>query len=319
VNGGPAVRDLRRDEGERTATVRRPAAALARPAGWGRRIAALRAPLARMWPFLRIAAFVVAIAIVAVMARRAYHSVDLGALSLWALAASLPFTMVWWVLLARGWALLVTGESRRGDVSMWFRTQAVRYLPGGIWAPASRATLLPGSLSDKLATVGAENVIALCAALAVGGATFALDGQVWWLPLALVAAVPAIAARFVTNHSRVTAARAVRVLGNDGAAFVAYAVAAVLVQQAVSGRTDAFAVAAAAAIAWGAGLIVVVAPSGLGVREVVYVALLSDRFASGQATTAAVTLRGVTVVAELLFLVLLGRPRPEDARPPVDG
>ena len=52
-------------------------------------------------------------------------------------------------------------------------------------------------------------------------------------------------------------------------------IAAVLVQTAVSGRLDdPFAVAGAAAVAWAAGLVVVIAPSGIGVREVVYVALL---------------------------------------------
>jgi glycosyltransferase 2 family protein len=310
------VRDLGRDDGERAVTVPRPPVPFGRPASRLRRIAQLREPIMRIWPVLRIAAFAAAIGIVAVMAVRAYHSVDLGALSLWALAAALPCTMLWWVLLARGWALLVTGTSRRGDVSMWFRTQAVRYLPGGIWAPASRATLLPGTLSDKLATVGAENVIALCAALAVGGAAFTLGGQVWWLPLVLVAGVPVVAARFVAGHSRVTAARVLPVSWNNAVAFVAYAAAAVLVQQAVSGRTDVFTVAAAATIAWGAGLVVVIAPSGLGVREVVYVALLTDRFSSAQATTAAVTLRGVTVLAELIFLLLLGRPTPDAERPP---
>jgi uncharacterized membrane protein YbhN (UPF0104 family) len=205
----------------------------------------------------------------------------------------------------------VTGRAKRNDVSMWCRTQAVRYLPGGIWAPVSRATLLPGTLTDKLATVGAENVIALCAATVVGSVAFAASGRMLWLPLVLVAAVPVIATRFLSARSRVSAARVIPVLCNDTAAFVAYAIAAVLVQQAVSGRTDLLLVAAAACMAWGAGLVVVIAPSGLGVREAVYIALLSGRFTSAEATTGAVVLRAVTILAELIFLVLLGRPTPE--------
>jgi hypothetical protein len=302
--------DVEPHEGEAAVTVGRAPAPYTASAG-RQRLARARDAVMRVYPILRVLAFVVAIGIVAVMAVRAYRSVNVDKLSTGSLALSLPFCMVWWVLLARGWALLVTGRSKRNDISMWCRTQAVRYLPGGIWAPVSRATLLPGTLTDKLATVGAENVIALCAATVVGAVAFAASGRFVWLPLVLVAAVPVITTRFLASRSRVSTARVVPVLWNDTAAFVAYAIAAVLVQNAVSGRTDLLLVAAAACMAWGAGLVVVIAPSGLGVREVVYIALLSGRFTSAEATTGAVVLRAVTIVAELIFLVLLGRPTPE--------
>ena len=48
---------------------------------------------------------------------------------------------------------------------------------------------------------------------------------------------------------------------------------------------------------------VVVAPSGLGVREVVYVGLLAGALAKGEPAAGAVVLRLVTIVAELLVLV----------------
>jgi hypothetical protein len=72
-------------------------------------------------------------------------------------------------------------------------------------------------------------------------------------------------------------------------------------------------VAGAAAIAWAVGLVVIIAPSGVGVREVVYVALLSHAFGRPELTAAAVTLRVVTIVAELGVLLVAGRPA---ARPP---
>lgn len=274
-------------------------------------MATIRRLIAWLMPFmplLRLLAFVAAIGIVAVMTYRARNTVNLDQLALWPMAVAVPATMVWWVLLARGWSLLVTGRSRRGDVAHWCRTQAIRYLPGGIWAPMSRATLLPGTVPDKLATVGAENVIALCAAAAIGGIGMAASGHLIWLPLALAPLVPPIATRVIGERSRVTAARAIHVTWNDTVAFLSYTVAAVLVQYAVSGRTDVAAVAGAAALAWAAGLVVVIAPGGLGIREVTYVALLSGTFVSAEATTAAVALRGVTVLAELICLMLLGRP-----------
>lgn len=295
-----------------------PQAAVALPAAAPTRSLAGRswARIAPLIPVLRVLAFVAAVAIVVVMSVKAVRAVDFGALELWPLAVATVCAVGWWVLLARGWALLVTGTAKRGDVSVWCRTQAIRYLPGGIWAPASRVTLLPGTLTDKLATVGAENVIALCCAAAVGGAAFALGGRIDWLPLAIVIAAPVAAARLIQSRSRVSTARALLVTWNDTIGFIGYAVAAVLVQSAVSGRTDVFAVAGAAAVAWAAGLVVVIAPSGLGVREVVYVALLSGTFSNSEATTAAVTMRLVTIVAELAVLVVLGRPTPDAERPP---
>jgi uncharacterized membrane protein YbhN (UPF0104 family) len=93
------------------------------------------------------------------------------------------------------------------------------------------------------------------------------------------------------------------------AGFLAYAAAAVLAQTAVSGWEDPLAVAGAAAVAWGAGLVVVIAPGGLGVRELVYVALLAGTVPSAEAGVAAVTLRLVTVAAELAVLLVAGRHR----------
>jgi glycosyltransferase 2 family protein len=269
-------------------------------------------------PLLRVLAFAAALAIVVVMAVRAVQDVDLGEVTAWPLAVAFPFAVAWWVLLARGWALLVAGRTKRRDLSTWCRTQSIRYLPGGFWTPASRVALLPGTLFDKLSTVGAENVIALCAALAVGGAAFAVDGSFVWLPIVLALGVPFFVAPLVAGRSRVTRARVLPVAANDTVAFLAYVTAAVLVQAAVSGQWSPFAVAGAAALAWAAGLVVVIAPSGIGVREVVYVALLSGTFSEGEAAAAAVALRLLIVLAELAVLVLLGRPtadeEPEEAQ-----
>jgi hypothetical protein len=309
------------DEDGRPLTEDRHPAAVALPVAAPARSGMERtwARIAPMLPVLRVLAFVAAVAIVVVMSVRAVRAVDFGALEVWPLPIAIACAVLWWVLLARGWALLVTGTSRRSDVSVWCRTQAIRYLPGGIWAPASRVTLLPGTLSDKLSTVGAENVIALSAAAAIGGAAFAAAGKLEWLPLAVVVAAPVVASRLISSRSRVTPARALHVTWNDALGFVAYAIAAVLVQTAVSGRTDVFAVAGAATIGWAAGLVVVIAPSGLGVREVVYVALLSGTFSNSEATTAAITMRLVTVVAELAVLVLLGRPTAETEHQTAEG
>jgi hypothetical protein len=273
-----------------------------------RRPGRVLASLARFLPALRVLAFVAAVVIVGAMAVRAGRDVDVRDVAWWPLVPAFVAALAWWLLLARGWALLVGGRWRRSDVGTWCRTQALRYLPGGIWAPASRAVVVRGTLLDKLTTVGAENVIGLCAALAVGGVALATAGDPRWLPLVLVLAAPVVAARFAGRRTRITPRRALDAIWNYLAAFVAYVLAAVLVQTAVSGFDEPLAVAGAAALAWSAGLVVVIAPSGLAVREVVYVALVAGTFPEADLVAAAVVLRVVTVLAELAILLAAGRP-----------
>jgi uncharacterized membrane protein YbhN (UPF0104 family) len=86
----------------------------------------------------------------------------------------------------------------------------------------------------------------------------------------------------------------------------------VLVQVAVSGLRDPIYplyVAGAACVAWAVGLVVVFAPGGVGVRELVYVWMLSGLYPRAELQAAAVTSRLVTVCAELAVLALVSRPR----------
>ncbi len=250
----------------------------------------------------RALGFVAALAIVGYVAYRAIRDAPPRHLDWPLLVPAAAAALVWWTLLARGWALLMSGAWTRADAVTWCRTQALRYLPGGIWAPASRLAVVGGSARVRLSTVAAENVGALCAALAVGGAGLFLSGRPAWLPLVLGLAAPALLARL-----RLLPERAPGTVPNYLLGFVAYALASVLAQAAVSGWHDPFAVAGAAGIAWAAGLVVVVAPSGIGVREVVYVGLLSQVLPEGELAAGAVTMRLVTIAAELLVLALSGR------------
>lgn len=266
------------------------------------------ASVSRAGAALRILGFVAAVAIVATMAARGWRDVNVRDVAWWLLGPTFAAAVAWWLLLARGWAVLVSGRSGRRDISTWCRTQTLRYLPGGIWAPTARAVGVRGSWLDKLSTVAAENVIALCAALAIGGVALAGAGDLRWLPLALVIAAPSLASRLVARRTRIAPRRTLAATSGYLAGFVAYALAAVLVQTAVSGLDEPLAVAGAAAVAWGVGLVVVIAPSGLAVREFVYVAILADAFPSSALVAAAIMLRLVTVLEELSVLVVAGRP-----------
>ena len=261
-----------------------------------------------------MAGYIGSLAIVAAVAVQAGDDLDPGSLELWPLPLALVLVAVWWLLLASGWGLLVAGRVGRRDVGTWCRTQALRYLPGGLWAPASRVVVVRGPLLDKFATVAAENVIALCAALALGGIALAASGDPAWAAVALVLAVPVVASRFLASRTRVSPDRVVPATAVYAAAFAAYAVAAVLVQGSVSGFDDSLAVAGAALVAWGAGLVVVIAPGGVGVREAAYVGLLAgSSLSDGDLAAAAVTLRVLTVFAEVVVLLVVARPVPDPA------
>ncbi len=273
------------------------------------RLGRLRAAAVRWLPVLRVVGFFGSLAVVGALAVIAVREVPARSLEPTLLGPALVAAAAWYAMLACGWAILVSGRVTREDVSVWCRTQVLRYLPGGIWAPVSRVAAVSGGAADRLVTVAAENVTALCAALAVGGAALAAAGELIWLALVLLAAAPRVAARFTGTRTRVGAQRTVRTTALYMVAFVAYAACAVAVQRAVGPGGEALEIAGAAALAWGAGLVVIIAPGGVGVRELAYVALLSDSIARADLAAAAVTMRAVTVVAELVVLLVAGRPK----------
>jgi hypothetical protein len=273
------------------------------------------AKVGRWLPVLRTVGFVVAVGIVVAMGVGAAGDVHLDQLTWWPLPLGVLCATLWWVLLGRGWVLLLAGRLNRSDFSSWCRTQALRYLPGGIWAPVSRGAIMTGSSVDRLSTVAAENVVSLCAAVALGGVALAAAGKLVWSPLILAAAVPVVASRFTASRSRIAPQRTSRATLNYLIAFAGYMVAAVLVQGAISGWHDLATVAGAACLSWAAGLVVVIAPSGVGAREWVYVELLKGPIGHADLVAGALTLRVVTIVAELAVLVIAGRP----ARNPVES
>jgi glycosyltransferase 2 family protein len=290
-------------------------------------VPAVRARVAPALPALRVAGFALAVGLVGAMGVVAVRDVPFGSVSWWLLVPAVVAIAGWWVLLARGWSILAAGRTTRGEMGMWCRTQVLRYLPGGIWAPTSRVALVGGSAVDRLATVAAENVVSLCAALTLGGLAMAASGRPAWGALALVLLVPVVGARLAAGRTRLDRARARRATINALAAFACYLVAAVVVQAAVSDLHDPMLVAGAAGISWAVGLVVVITPGGLGARELAYAGLLAPSFRHADLAAAAVVLRALTIAAELLILVTVGRPakgagrRDEEAsrRPRVTG
>jgi hypothetical protein len=258
---------------------------------------------------LRAAFYPCALVLVGYMGYEAAIATDFSQLHYWPLAVAFLAAVIWWVSLAWGWASLIDGDS--SAAAMWCKTQVARYVPGGIWQLVARAATVKGRVRDKLTAVTAENVIVLLVALAVGGAWASIHD--WrWSPLVVLLVAPLLASRWLENRTSITRRGVRRTAGRYALGYVAYGVMGVLVQVAVSGFRDPtypLYVAGATCVAWAVGLVVVFAPGGVGVRELVYVWMLHDLYPRAELEGAAVTSRLVTVVAELVVLALVSRPR----------
>jgi glycosyltransferase 2 family protein len=264
-----------------------------------------RAP--RVIAFLRVIYLPFALVLIGYYAYRSYSQIDLSTIRIWPLVIAFFSALVWWVALGCGWSTLITERIEWGLVRAWCQTQVARYLPGGIWAPIARATTVQGRIRDKAAAVMAENVIVLAAAVGVG-ALWATVHNPAWLPLVAVVALPTLFSRWLERRSRVTRTGVVRTTATYSFGYVAYGITGILTQLAVSGirhPTYPLYVAAAACFAWAVGLVVVFAPGGVGVREVVYVWTLHGLYPKAELQAAAITSRLVTVLAELSVLAVI--------------
>ena len=267
-----------------------------------------RAP--RVVGVLRTLLYPCLIALVAFMGVQAARKTDLSSLHYWPLVVAYGAALVWWVSLSLGWASLVGGDVR-GAMGSWCRTQVARYLPGGVWAVVARATTVQGRVRDKLTAVTAENVIVLLVSLAVGGAWATIHD--WrWAPLVVLLVAPLLVSHWLEKRTRITRRRVRRTASSYAVGYVAYGVLGVLVQVSVSGLhhpTYPLYVAGASCVAWAVGLVVVFAPGGVGVRELVYIWMLTGLYPRGQLEAAAVTSRLVTVLAELTVLAVVSIPQ----------
>jgi hypothetical protein len=277
-----------------------------------------RAP--RVIAIARIVYYPLAIGLVSYIAVDAFSKINLDTIRVWPLVGSYVFALGWWLCLATGWSMLVTERMQIRQVGAWCRTQVARYLPGGIWAPIARATTVDGRVRDKVAAVGAENVIVLCSALAMGALWVSVHDP-RWLPLVVIVMAPLFAAGWLQRRSRVTRGGVMRATAAYAVGFVFYGLSGICSQLAVSGLhrpTYPLYVAGASCVAWAVGLVVVFAPGGVGVREVVYVWMLSGlTYSQPELRAAAVASRLATVLAELTVLAIVTLPvvRRAGARP----
>ena len=277
---------------------------------WSDRLSHWQARLPRVVAVVRIVYLPLALLLVGYIGYRAADKVQLSSIRIGPLVAAYALALVWWLALACGWSTLLTERVSFVLVRAWCQTQVMRYLPGGIWAPVARATTVRGRVRDKAAAVLAENVTVLAVATGIAALWVTVHSP-YWLPLAGVIALPTMGARWLERRSQVSRTAVLRTSGVYAVAYVAYGLSAILTQVAVSGirhPTYPLYVAGAACVAWAAGLVVVFAPGGVGVRELVYVWMLHGLYPRAELQAAAVASRLATVFAELTVLAAVAIP-----------
>jgi len=265
--------------------------------------------------------------------------------SLWH-ANEASFTTIRWPLAAAAflcWALGVTaggqiwigilrrlnGHVPRRALSIFFRSQLGKYVPGGVWQFAGRAAGLgavgvPARVAamsmtvEVAASAAAAGIVAVLilpfGVAAFGGVALVLGG---------VAGAWSWRRRRVQARSTVAAVRlaaAAWALPLYAAASLGYGVALWLTARSLfvvpAGDLPRF--AGAFALAWLAGLAAVFAPGGIGVREAALVALLAPMTGEGRAILVAAASRLLLTLVDgvagaLTFLPKLRRRRPQDA------
>lgn len=262
-------------------------------------------------------------------ALRAVHPAALAAAVVVTMAGLLATSLVWRLVLGAFGHAVPAREAR----SVFFVSQLGKYVPGAVWAIGVQARMarrhdvpVRVTVTTALLFTGIHVLTAglVGSVLVVVGALRA-PGPGWlWAAggvACVVGLVPRVSAAVVRRAAGTPlAARWQDTLGVAGLmslAWASYAGALLLLVPDPSAEVLG-ALAGAFAIGYTAGVVVVLAPAGLGAREATFVALLSPVTGLPVATAVALLARVVHTVADLLLGALCwvpARPGAEAAAP----
>jgi glycosyltransferase 2 family protein len=221
------------------------------------------------------------------------------------------------LLAATGYWLLLRdlthSTSYAGCVRMWTRSFVARYVPSGVLTVALRVRArgeAGASAAQVLSATVFEQVAATLGGALAALAAFALAHEMPPLAVPAILAM-AVAAAFVLRSRRLArrfpALEPVGAGAVTGAALLAAVswtsagtAAWVLLAALAPGSPEPFFLVGAYAFAWLVGFLVPIAPSGLGVREAMLIALLAPQFGAAHATVFAVVLRFANVLGDVL-------------------
>jgi glycosyltransferase 2 family protein len=230
----------------------------------------------------------------------------------------------------------------RPAARIFFTSQLGKYLPGAVWPMVAqmqlgRAYRIPRTRSAAAAALAM--LVSLGSALVLAALTLPLGGGAdaagyrWAfvaVPVLLAGLHPRIANPALKTIFRVTRRPAIEPLtGRTIAETAARSVAGWLLAGAhiwilavalgaTPGRTMLLAVGGYA-FAWSVGFIIVFAPAGAGVRELILVAALQPVLDPGKATVVALASRLITIVADLVAAAATAREGKSGAAPDGDA
>lgn len=289
-----------------------------------------RLPRKRLGVLLRIAFLVLAVALGIYALADQWTQVRSGfaELGVATLVVALVITLIAWFVMMLSWRGLLAASGSPLPVlaasRIFFTGQLGKYIPGSVWSVLAhmelgRANNVPRGRSAAVAVLAM--LVSLGAALLTAAATLPLAasqataGYRWaFLAVPVLLAClhprivnPALATLFrLTKRPRLErdltgraiAGAVARSLGGWLLAGTHLWLLAVRLG-APPGKTFLLAVGGFA-FAWSVGFLVVLAPAGAGVREVLLIAALSPVLDPGKATTVALASRLVTVAADLV-------------------
>lgn len=244
-------------------------------------------------------------------------------------------TSVAWLRLLAGFGHRLPGWHGR---AVFFVGQLAKYIPGSVWSVSAHAGLarrygvpLRSSVGTSMTFLGVN----LATAGLLGGG-LALTGSLrshlptWLVAVGIVACAAVLAPRVVNRAGSLVAGpgAALRLsladvgvlVGLMGVTWGCYAAAIVaLVPDPSWGLLPV--AAGAFTVGYTVGVAVVLAPAGVGAREVTMVALMAPALGVGQATAVALLTRALHTVADVVWalvawLVVRGRQPPDGDDPP---
>ncbi len=253
-------------------------------------------------------------------------------------------------LLGLNWLVIVRHAGarapRRRGLNWFFVGQLGKYVPGGIWPIVGQAELAhraatPRSIAYSTTALSmVATLLGATATAAIAGLVSPADSRLLPALLALGVAVtilalgsPAIRSRLHRLADRVTR-RELRlpeawwftgVVARYVPVWVLFSGMNVFAVEALGGTLDAGLVVTlvyATCVSWIAGFVIVGLPGGLGVREAVFISMMTGPLGAGLAVSVAVVSRVVSIAVDLLgaaISVPLARTAPALAEPEPTG
>ncbi len=201
----------------------------------------------------------------------------------------------------------------RDGLATFFVGQLGKYIPGSVWSIGAQAQMAGRRSVPPRATVAAgllflgyhvaTAVVVGTGALLVGGLESPWPTWLSWLLLvgSLIGLLPAVVRRAGSRVARrpvcLGIGDTVVILGVMAVAWASYAAALVLLAPSFP-WTDVAALGGAFALAYAAGVVIVLAPAGAGARDALLVVLLTPLLGVADATALALLARVVHLAAD---------------------